>query len=85
MSVLALDDPSATLQLKIKEAIHIQWGQPSINHQFYHVNLTFHVHVIAYIVCFYCLFCPMTFVIHFKFNFIEIRTEDDRRTVKTCF
>ena len=42
-----------TLQLKIKETIHIQWGKPSIKHQFYHVNLTFHV--IAYIVYIICL------------------------------
>ena len=43
-----------TLQLKIKETIHIQWGKPFIKHQFYHVNLTFHV--IAYIVCLHYLF-----------------------------
>ena len=80
-----------TLQLKIKETIHIQWGKPFIKHQFYHVNLTFHV--IAYIVCLHylfivclcCVFGPVTFVIHFKFNFIEIRNEDDRRTVERCF
>ena len=30
---------STTVQLKIKEAIHMQWGQPTLNHQLYHVNL----------------------------------------------
>ena len=28
-----------TLQIKIKEAIHIQWEQPTLNHQLYYVNL----------------------------------------------
>ena len=34
-----LDHPSTTFQLKIKEAIHIQWEQPILNHQLHHVNL----------------------------------------------
>ena len=33
------DHASTTLQLKIKEAIHIQWEKPTLNHQLYHVNL----------------------------------------------
>ena len=28
-----LDHASTTFQLKIKEAIHIQWEQPTLNHQ----------------------------------------------------
>ena len=32
---------STTFQLKIKEAIHMQWGQPTLNHQLYHVNVKF--------------------------------------------
>ena len=34
-----LDHAPLTFQLKIKEAIHIQWEQPTLNHQLYHVNL----------------------------------------------
>ena len=34
-----LDHASTTFQLKIKEAIHIQWEKPTLNHQLYHVNL----------------------------------------------
>ena len=34
-----LDHASTTFQLKIKEAIHIQWEKPTLNHQVYHVNL----------------------------------------------
>ena len=30
---------STTLQLKIKESILIQWGQATLNHQLYHINL----------------------------------------------
>ena len=34
-----LGHASTTFQLKIKEAIHMQWGQPTLNHQLYHVNV----------------------------------------------
>ena len=34
-----LDHASTTFQLKIKEASHIQWKKPTLNHQLYHVNL----------------------------------------------
>ena len=34
-----LDHTSTTFQFKIKEAIHIQWEQPTLNLQLYHVNL----------------------------------------------
>ena len=34
-----LDHAPTTFQLKIKEAIHIQWEQPTLNHQVYHVDL----------------------------------------------
>jgi len=34
-----LDHASTTFQLKIKEAIHIQWEKPTLNHQLYHGNL----------------------------------------------
>ena len=34
-----LDNASTTYQLKIKEAIPIQWEQPTLDHQLYHVNL----------------------------------------------
>ena len=34
-----LDHASSTFQLKIQEAIHIQWEKPTLNHQLYHVNL----------------------------------------------
>ena len=36
-----LHHASTNFQLKIKEAIHIQWEQPTLNHQLYHVNLKF--------------------------------------------
>ena len=34
-----LDHAPIALQLKIKEVIHIQREQPTINHQLYHVDL----------------------------------------------
>ena len=34
-----LDHASTTFQLKIKEAIHILWEKPTLNHQLFHVNL----------------------------------------------
>ena len=34
-----LDHASTTFQLKIKEAIHIQWEKPTLNHRLCHVNL----------------------------------------------
>ena len=34
-----LDHAPTTFQLKIKEAIHIHWEQPTLNHQVYHVDL----------------------------------------------
>ena len=39
-----LDHASATFQLKIKEAIHILWEKPTLNHQLYHVNLSNGLH-----------------------------------------
>ena len=33
-----LDHASTTFQLKIKEAIHLQWEQPTLYHQLYHVH-----------------------------------------------
>ena len=33
------DHASTSFQLKIKEAIHIQWEKPTLNQQRYHVNL----------------------------------------------
>lgn len=44
--------------------------------------------VIAYIVLFYCLFYPMNILLYTSNSslyFVLIRTEDDRRTVETCF
>ena len=35
----SLDHASTSFELKIKEAIHIQRGQPSLDQQFHHVNL----------------------------------------------
>ena len=34
-----LDHSPTTFQLQMKEAIHIQWEKPTLNHQLYHVNL----------------------------------------------
>ena len=33
-----LDHASTAFQVKIKEVIHIQWVQATLNHQLYHVN-----------------------------------------------
>ena len=33
-------EPTTKFQVKIKEALHISWEQPSLNKQLYHVNLT---------------------------------------------
>ena len=32
------DHASTTLQLKIIKAIHIQWEQPTLNNQLYHID-----------------------------------------------
>ena len=77
-----LDYDSTTFQLKIKEAIHIQWKQPTLNHQIYHVNLKLSLSMLTSFF-YYCFLSNQHFAIHFKFN--KIRTEDDRRTVETCF
>ena len=35
-----IDRATTKFQVKIKEALHISWEQPSLNKQLYHVNLT---------------------------------------------
>ena len=35
-----IDQATTKFQVKIKEALHISWEQPSLNKQLYHVNLT---------------------------------------------
>ena len=35
-----IDHATTKFQVKIKEALHISWEQPSLNKQLYHVNLT---------------------------------------------
>ena len=45
-----LDHASTTFQLKIKEAIHIHWEKPTLNHQLYQFKTFF---VIFYIVMFH--------------------------------
>ena len=35
---MILHHASSTFQLKIKEAIHVQWEKLALNHQLYHVN-----------------------------------------------
>ena len=35
-----IDHATTKFQVKIKEAWHISWEQPSLNKQLYHVNLT---------------------------------------------
>ena len=77
-----LDYDSTTFQLKIKEAIHIQWKQPTLNHQIYHVNLKLSLSMLTSFF-YYCFLSNQHLAIHFKFN--KIRTEADRRTVETCF
>ena len=58
-----LDHASTTLELKIKEAIYIQWKPPALNRHFYHVNskLSLYLHTLL---CFYCLFCPMRILLY---------------------
>ncbi|RMX60214.1 hypothetical protein pdam_00023949, partial [Pocillopora damicornis] len=38
-SIFDHSSTTLTLQIKIKEAIHIQWEQPTLNRQLYYVNL----------------------------------------------
>ena len=40
--VKILDSTSTSFQLKIKEAMHILWEQPSLNSQVKHLNLSLH-------------------------------------------
>jgi len=35
-----LDSAPTVFQLKIKEALHIEWERPSLNKQLKHLNLT---------------------------------------------
>ena len=40
------------------------------------------------LLCYYCLFCPISILLHTvnsTLYFVSSRTEDDRRTVETCF
>ena len=34
-----LDCANNTIELKIKEALHIKWERPSLNQQLYHINV----------------------------------------------
>ena len=82
-----LDHASTTFQLKIKEAIHIQWEKPTLNHQLYHVNLELSLKIHT-LFCYYCLFCPISILLrtlNSTLYFVLFRTEDDRRTVEACF
>ena len=76
-----LDHASTTIQLKIKEAIHIQWEQPRLNHQLYHVNskLSTQLHTLF---CFYCLFCPMSILLYT--SNIRLCINQNRRQQKNC-
>lgn len=38
VSIIISDHASTSFQLKLKEAIHIRWEQPTLNQQMYHVN-----------------------------------------------
>jgi len=39
MYLIKTADQTTRCWLKIKEAIHIQWKKPTLNHQLYRVNL----------------------------------------------
>ena len=45
---IILDTVSTVVQLKIKVALHIQWQQPSLNKQVFHVNLGLFINVTSY-------------------------------------
>ena len=61
------DHAPTTFQMKIKEAIHIQWEKPTLNHQLKNFK-TFLVN--AYIVPLLFVLSNQHFVTHFKFNFV---------------
>ena len=63
MMICILDHASTTLELKIKEAIYIQWKPPTLNRQLCHVNsnLSLYLHTLL---CFYCLFCPIRILLY---------------------
>ena len=64
-----LDHASTTFQRKIKEAIHIQWEKPTLNHQLYHVNSKLSSQIRG-IHCFVTIICFVTVVCFVKVSFI---------------
>ena len=72
-SISILDTASTPFQLKIKDALHICWENPSLNKQVNHVNLTlsFEFFRVKYPLFFYnCIFnCP-------TFTLFSIHTSD---------
>ena len=59
-----IDHATTKFQVKIKEALHISWEQPSLNKQLYHVNLT-----LVLINMFYCILplLPLAILLYSKF------------------
>ena len=54
-----MDHATTKFQVKIKEALHISWKQPSLNKQLYLVNLTLSFSLARY---YYTLFGYLYFV-----------------------
>ena len=78
-----LDHASTTFNLKNKEAIHIQWEKPTLNHQFYHINFK-----LSLFCSYYCNRNSLhIWTAHhmiscsgfLRFNFVVITSRDDSR------
>ena len=65
-----LDSASTSFQLKIKEAMHILWEQPSLNFQVKHLNLSLSYQLVSFLslnslyVCFYSV---LAFILNYSY------------------
>ena len=80
-----LDYDSTTFQLKIKEAIHIQWKQPTLNHQIYHVNLKLSLSMLTsfFYYCF-CLISILLYTLNSTKSELKMTEELSKHVFKEC-
>ena len=68
--VKILDSASTSFQLKIKEAMHMLWEQPSLNSQVKHLNLSLSYQLVSFLslnslyVCFYSV---LAFILNYSY------------------
>ena len=63
--VKILESASTSFQLKIKEAMHILWEQPSLNSQVKHLNLSLYlVSFLSLNSLYVCFYSVLAFILH---------------------